>query len=307
MSTGIEWTDETWNPIIGCSVLSPGCTNCYAMRWAHRIGRNYKGLTELHKGNAVWNGEVKLIADRLLEPATWRKPRHVFVDSMGDLFHENIPAEWIVQVFAVMSQHQQHIFQILTKRPARMLEVLSNIAILPNVWLGVSIEDQLRAEERVPLLLKAPAVMRFVSAEPLLGPIDLTRLTVKGCDHINALTGIEENHPHGTLQTARLDWVIAGGESGTGARVMHPYWPRSLRDQCAAAGVPFFFKQWGDWAPAPDHLNYEEAAEWAGKRFFSHHSSGHTFVRMGKPAAGRSLDGVTHDAMPQRAPVSLLS
>jgi protein gp37 len=267
--TRIEWTDATWNPITGCSVVSPGCTNCYAMKLAgtrlkHHPSR--KGLTTLTKAGPVWNGKLRFNEGWLDQPLRWREPRMIFVCAHGDLFHEAAPDEWIDRVFAVMAMSTQHTFQVLTKRPERMQEYLEAGPIrreaiigqmhmlgahfaaipwpLPNVWLGVSVERQQEADERVPILLGTPAVVRWISAEPLLGPVDLTTIDVSGDREIaplgwNHLGRLAEGEPEGP----RLDWVVVGGESGKDARPMHPDWARSLRDQCSAAGVPFFMKQ----------------------------------------------------------------
>jgi len=208
--TGISWTDATWNPIAGCSVVSPGCTNCYAMKEAHRLGNalgqeKYRGLTKVVNGKPVWTGEVRLWPAALDQPLRWKRPRRIFVNSMSDLFHEGLRDDQIDQVFAVMALASQHTFQVLTKRPERMLSYCAelherravpvslalhrvpgersprdvgavedaiNAGPLPNVWLGVSAEDQQRADERIPLLLQTPAAVRFVSYEPALGPID---------------------------------------------------------------------------------------------------------------------------------------
>ena len=258
--SAIEWTESTWNPITGCTLVSPGCTNCYAMRLAGGRLRHHpsrKGLTRVTKdGRVLWNGQVRFNEQWIQQPLSWRRPRRVFVCAHGDLFHEDIPDEWIDRVFAVMGIALWHTFQVLTKRAERMRSYLDSrsksveywekparelghtfnkwkmvgttICLLPfpppNIWLGVSVEDQKRANERIPLLLDTPAAVRFVSAEPLLGPIS-------------------------DLRTRNLDWVIVGGESGPGARPTDPEWVRSLRDQCQSDGVPFFFKQWGGRRP----------------------------------------------------------
>ena len=323
--THIEWTDATWNPITGCSVVSPGCTNCYAMKLAgtrlqHHPSR--AGPTVASKAGPVWTGEVRFNEQWLDQPLRWKKPRMIFVCAHGDLFHENVPDEWIDRVFAVMATAPHHTFQVLTKRPERMRDYMADAEVriqgrlrcvdrfiatggehgrgldawpLHNVWLGVSAEDQTRADERIPLLLATPAAVRSVSAEPLLGPVDLTRLEW-GADVIHgatdALSGVDTclEFP-GEPRPARgkIDWVICGGESGPGARPMHPDWARSLRDQCAAAGVAFHFKQWGEWVSVSE-------VEGDGP----HHKfpDGATVRRIGKKAAGRHLDGVTHDAYP---------
>ena len=308
----IEWTDATWNPVTGCSVVSPGCTNCYAMRLAGTRLRNHPsraGLTVESKARGVeaagrqgskkskpvWNGQVRLNEQWLDEPLRWKRPRMIFVCAHGDLFHESVPDEWIDRVFAVMTLATQHTFQVLTKRSARMRDYLlaarsRNAAPtkawpLPNVWLGVSAERQLEADERIPDLLATPAAVRFLSAEPLLGPINLRSIDISGDEEILPLgAGWLDRLEEGEAEGPRLDWVIAGGESGVDARPMHPAWARQLRDQCTAAGVPFFFKQWGEFTPDDP-------------------ASTHTAMRqVGKKAAGRLLDGVEHNAMPEPRP-----
>lgn len=219
---GIAWTDETWNPIRGCSRVSPGCENCYAERMAARFcgpGQPYEGLAK----DGRWTRRVRLVEERLCDPLRWKRPRRVFVNSMSDLFHEDLDLDDIARVFAVMDLAAQHTFQVLTKRPGRMSDYMrARYDVCPapdNIWLGVSVEDQQRADERIPLLTNTPAALRFISCEPLLGPVSLRRFQRK------------------------IGWVIAGCESGPGARPMDLEWVRSLRDQCVAAGVPFFFKQ----------------------------------------------------------------
>lgn len=315
----IEWTDATWNPIVGCSVVSPGCTNCYAMRLAggrlaHHPSR--AGLTVDSKAGPVWNGEVRLVEEWLDQPLRWRRPRMIFVCAHGDLFHESVPDEWIDRVFAVMALATQHTFQVLTKRATRMRDYVSTRAgdymvVMPeaariagatlqdckragllswplsNVWLGVSAEDQSRANERVPDLLATPATVRFVSAEPLLGPVNLGRTEARP-GLLDALRG--HQHSFGGVSIhPRIDWVIVGGESGPGARPMHPDWARSLRDQCQAAGVAFHFKQWGE---------FVSVSEVAGPGDHIRFPDGATVRRTGKALAGRTLDGRTWDEMP---------
>lgn len=329
-ATTIEWTNATWNPVRGCAIVSKGCTNCYAMRQAHRFsapGGAYAGLTQLTKGGPVWTGKVTLHPELLHQPWRWKKPRRIFVNSMSDLFHEDVPDDFIAQVWFTMACTQQHTFQILTKRPQRMLEWLTrhgqNAVFageepeyqeslkrhgwpLRNVWLGVSVEDQASADERIPWLLQTPATVRWISAEPLLGPVRIERwLPAK------IIGGPGEPTLEG------LDWVVAGGESGHGARPTHPDWIRALRDQCAAAGVPFFFKQWGAWAPMrtidalttpgrgmlidrtgalPPITAIKDLAE--GKPNPSDFIGRVHMKHVGKRAAGRLLDGRTHDAYP---------
>ena len=227
--TTIEWTDETWNPVTGCSHVSDGCKNCYAEGIAKRFsGRNgFPVFQPWTARNAAHN--VVLHPERLDAPLHWRKPRRVFVNSMSDLFHDQVPEEFIERIFDVMRCETQHTFQVLTKRPERMRdiarrEVAENGYLPNNIWLGVSAEDQATADERIPVLLDTPAAIRFVSAEPLLRPIDL------------------ERYPS-------LDWVIVGGESGHGARPCDLAWIRNIVEQCKAAAVPVFVKQLGS-APA---------------------------------------------------------
>lgn len=369
MASRIEWTGETWNPVVGCKIHSPGCNNCYAMRDAYRKGFNpktpqYHGLTRMTKAGPVWTGEFRFHAPALSRPLKKRKPTTWFVNSMSDLFGEGVEDAWIDQVFAVMALCPQHTFQVLTKRAERMRaysstsgvarrigELICDLAVLdglpgvliapgmderqappgpriyldlwplPNVWLGVSAERQQEADERIPHLLAIPAAVRFLSAEPLLGPMSLRlrEYNPAGTPWINALTGwvtrggVPKHPSHCGFNTSsrkelpRLDWVIAGGESGPGARPMHPEWARQLRDQCAAAGVPFFFKQWGDWGPVDGPLdNYvlrtSPCASLLGDRWqidAGRHDA--AVFRIGKKAAGRLLDGVEHNAMPELA------
>ena len=246
----IEWTDATWNPLAGCSVTSPGCTNCYAMRTAGVRLRNhqkYAGTTKMVKGNPVWTGQIGQADDDVwTEPLRWRKPRRVFVNSMGDLFHPNVTDEQIDRAFAIMALCPQHVFQILTKQAARMCDYVSRRDtrfVLANVHLGVSVEDQQRADERIPVLLDTHAVRRFISAEPLLGPINLCAVEIAGLGiYMDAMTG-HCGHPFFTA--AGLDWVIVGGESGPGSRVCDGQFVERIVDQCCGAGVPVFVKQLG--------------------------------------------------------------
>jgi protein gp37 len=224
--TKIEWTDATWNPVTGCTNVSEGCRNCYAERVLPRTGQSFD--------------TVVCHPDRLDAPLHWRKPRRIFVNSLSDLFHEDVPREFIKSVVGVTVDCPQHTFQILTKRPQRMLEFCRECAFPSNVWLGVSCEDQQTADERIPLLLQTPAAVRFISAEPLLGPIDARRYLPVIARPREAISEVAASR---TPRNDRLDWVICGGESGPHARPMHPTWARSIRDQCQAAGVPFFFKQ----------------------------------------------------------------
>ena len=240
LSSGIEWTEATWNPVTGCTKVSPGCAHCYAETFAER----FRGVAD-HPYEMGF--DLTLRPKRLGLPLTWRKPRTIFVNSMSDLFHDAVPAEFIAQVFDTMERADWHRFQVLTKRPERAQSLADTLPWPPNVWLGVSVENR-RFLDRLDTLRGIPAAVRFASCEPLLGPLD-------GID----LSGI--------------DWIITGGESGPGARPMKPEWARSIRDQCASAGVPFFFKQWG-----------------------AHNAEGR---RVGKGRAGRELDGRLWGEMPQ--------
>jgi len=334
-TTKIEWTDATWQVITGCSVVSPGCTNCYAMKLAgtrlkHHPSR--KGLTDEAKSGPVWNGQVRFNEQWLDQPLRWKRPRRIFVCAHGDLFHENVPDEWIDKVFAVMALAPQHTFQVLTKRPERMREylqpydrrranALGDAVIemgytepleclrwpLPNVWLGVSVEDQKRADERIPLLLDTPAALRFISAEPLLGPVDLTsvwaRMPGGGEALWNVLDRVEarEAEAKGDVPGV-IDWVIAGGESGPGSRPMHPDWARSLRDQCAAADVPFFFKQRGDWSWCQGGDGTWPTDARTMIRLHPDGTKGDDgwpMQRIGKKAAGAAIDGREYRDMPE--------
>ncbi|MFW2829896.1 phage Gp37/Gp68 family protein [Sphingomonas sp. ID0503] len=299
----IEWTDATWNPVTGCSVISPGCKHCYAMKLAGTRLKNHpsrEGLTIDTAAGPVWTGEVRVNEPAMLDPIRWKRPRRIFVCAHGDLFHENVLDSTIDRVFAVMGAAPQHTFQVLTKRAERMRAYFARVTAdpaanwpLPNVWLGVSAEDQARANERVPQLLATPAARRFVSAEPLLGPINLHDAMWAG-----------DGDPLADL-TATIDWIIVGGESGLGARPMHPDWARSLRDQCVAAGVPFFFKQWGAWAPLqkarPALHGAAGMVAWKDGRIGFNLDGGepgqHMFIGT-KGITGRLLDGVQHDGMP---------
>lgn len=348
--TGIEWTDATWNPVVGCSVVSPGCTNCYAMRMADRLAAmtprpdgignphllHYAGTTTRDPTGRgygwsapVWTGKVALAPEHILTaPLRWRRPRKIFVNSMGDLFHDSVPDAWIDRVFAVMALAPQHTFQVLTKRSARMRSYFVNLTDdrqeeaqdalsltdaqaadlvkvarpmpLRNVWLGVSAEDQRRANERVPDLLAIPAAVRFVSAEPLLGPIDFTPYLHDS----NCIEFVGSECVCSEPREVHLDWIIVGGESGPGARPMHPQWARDIRDQCSAAGVTFHFKQWGEWLSTGDWYTSHSVSlplrAWTGDKWTDDGAfAGDWLAKIGKARAGRLLDGVQHDGMPE--------
>lgn len=305
----IEWTEHTWNPVTGCTRVGPECSNCYAMNMAHRFDWG-EHLTRVHKVHLEqvdgsrksvemvdWNGEVDVHPHLLTMPLRWRSGAKVFVCSTADLFHHRVPFRFTAAVFGVMAAAPAHTFQVLTKRPARMAEFISLVESgalpsqslcttaadqiqqkhladrvrattpswpLPNVWLGTSVGVR-AAKYRIDDLRAIPAAVRFLSLEPLLEDL-------------------------GELDLSGIGWVIAGGESGARARPMHPDWVRSIRDQCNAAKVPFFFKQHGAFSPAQTH------GHCSGSRFSF--ADGQEVVRVGKKKGGRQLDGRTHDGMP---------
>jgi len=249
-NSGIEWTDATWNPVAGCTPVSPGCLNCYAARMALRLSkipgsgaRKYRGTA--HRavdGRPVFSGKIKLDRDSLDVPRHWRLPRTIFVNSMSDLFHEQVPVTYVKEIFKVMNECPQHVFQVLTKRPHRALELAPELTWTKNIWMGTSVESA-KYFRRIEMLQGIPAHIRFLSCEPLLGPLE--KMPLKG-----------------------IHWAIVGGESGPGARSMEAEWVYSIKEQCEAAKVAFFFKQWGG-------------------------------VR--KHTTGRELDGKTWDEMPAGA------
>lgn len=337
----IEWTEETWNPIAGCSKVSTGCRNCYAIKMSHRLAHNpkmgdrYKGLTTKRiNGETDFTGEVRLNEEVLLQPLKKKKPTMYFVNSMSDLFHENVPFHWIDKVFAVMALCPQHTFQTLTKRAKRMKEyfeykrTFSNILLqaqlieenldledyensynfyqsnfphepLKNVWLGVSAENHTQANKRIPYLLATPAAVRFVSAEPLLDNIDFEGIYDTEADLvIDALKGEKFFFPDKSDMleycgdTNKLDWIIVGGKSGHGARIMHEEWVRSIRDQCKGAKVPFFFKQWGAYLPVDRRRLYDSKI----KRV--EFTDGSSYLKVGKKQAGNLLEGNQYLQMP---------
>ena len=355
MSTTIEWTQrpgtkgETWNPTTGCNKLSAGCKHCYAEVMHKRLQAMGQA-----KYQQDFSAGVVTHADTLSIPLKWKKPRTVFVNSMSDLFHEAVPFSFIDQVFAVMALTPQHTYQILTKRPERMAEYLASPDVysrvrsivdgpsdvrsawfqtlnrfqredsqkqwwtdlrkenwpLPNVWLGTSVEDQATADARIPHLLMCPAAVRFLSCEPLLGAVDINPFLYR-------VGGSRWEQPRNDIH-----WVIAGGESGPMARPMHPDWARSLRNQCKVAGVPFFFKQWGEWVGGQfDRRKAKMICQEGtvlnqlnGGRIFwckpgapkmhvwdeADHYWTNASAKVGKARAGRLLDGVEHNEFPKR-------
>ncbi|MBX9823735.1 MAG: phage Gp37/Gp68 family protein [Xanthobacteraceae bacterium] len=219
----IEWTEATWNPVAGCAVISPGCTNCYAMRLAARLGamgqEKYQGTTRKSGGRAKWNGVIRLDTASLEIPRRWKTGKLIFVNSMSDLFHEDVPLEYISRVFKTMNETSHHTYQVLTKRAERLKEVSKFLTWTPNIWMGVSVENQDYAW-RIDHLRETDAEVKFLSLEPLLGPLD-------------------------QLNLSQIDWVIVGGESGPGARQIQENWVRSIHHQCQSSRVAFHFKQWG--------------------------------------------------------------
>ncbi len=375
-NTLIEWTDTTQNFVRGCDRASEGCLNCYIPRTPpfRMTGRKFD-----HDGIGATTG-LEFDLDKLALPLRWRKPRKVFVNSLSDLFHKEVPDEVIARQWIVMALTPRHTFQILTKRPARMRALLCHgdrwrgllypalhwvvenldakmpasdvdrvlawldeaefiedgVTPLPNVWLGTSTENQKWADVRIPVLLQVPAAVRFISAEPLLGPIDLTRIAWNGGGgtHLDVVNGSHGEPEVWRAPAKRLDWCIVGGESGPKARPMHPAWARTLRNQCATGGVAFHFKQWGEWGPAPWRVErtdgesveeYKARAEatcathayavWANNYGHQPYQAGYKpwsaertslgdehapIRRWGKKVAGRELDGNTHDEFPER-------
>jgi protein gp37 len=327
--TGIEYLDATWNPVKGCSQMSSGCDNCWAERQAARFskpGEFFEGLVQ----DGVWAGQAKFYEKELLKPLHWKRPRRIGVCFMGDLFHESVPFHWIASVFAVMAKARQHTFLVLTKRPQRMLEFLrvaghrvcpsealydyieDDVEIdyskdivpwpLLNVWLGVSVELHSEAALRIPVLLRCPAMRHYVSIEPMLGPVNLRHIDVDGAGsdpmgewcQIDVLTGKQTDMGRPCPNTdTRLDWVIAGGESGPGARPTHPLWVYDLQRQCDQAWVPFFWKQWGEWMPVEggfrpgDLIHYTQVDK-----------NPRSMRRVGRRAAGHLIMGKAYRGFP---------
>lgn len=313
INTNIEWTDSTWNIVRGCARVSEGCRHCYAETIAHRFSKPGQPYHNLIATGGQWNGRVITLPEKLLEPYHWAKPRRVFVCSTSDLFHPSVPFKFIAAAFFIMSITTRHTYQVLTKRPERMRDFFNwvhkhsgafnddritsaayatpEIDAMPwrratahhggydsggptwpytNIQLGVSVENQTAAHTRIDALLDCPAALRFLSVEPLLGPVSL------------------KSWPLAPAPWPGINWVIAGGESGPGARPPHPGWLRDLRDQCRARSVPFFFKQWGAWAPAD--------IDPSGDMFYHHHGRKSGMPKY-KGAAVSRVDGqCSHDA-----------
>lgn len=368
--TKIEWTNESWNPIIGCDKISPGCKECYAEKMAGRLSNigstsYYINVVKhemqsdnpnfIEKGLPKWNGKTHFVKSALTKPLHWAKPQMIFVCSMGDLFHESVDIFTVAKIFAIMFLAKQHTFQVLTKRPERAKMYLRDKAFLDiywkycnqlhnefikpleselynfselmhewplsNVWFGTSTENQEQAEKRIPILLQIPAAIRFVSCEPLLGPIDLGDIAyndIGGESHINSLYCDIPNEDDEQFNGATLDWVIAGGESGPKAKPMHPNWIYSLLDQCTASKTPFFFKQWGEWKDGSNYpkknniivLNNGEYSNWDNdewKKLSKKYSSDQwnkldakVMSRVGKKKAGCLLDEKEYKQFPNQ-------
>lgn len=298
--TAIEWTDATWNPIRGCSRVSEGCRNCYAESVAARFsgpGQAYEGLasfqiigqgTPAERVEPHWRGGIRFIEQHLHDPIRWKQPRRIFVNSMSDLFHPRMTGEWLAEIFDVMARAPQHTYQILTKRPERMLDALRAAGdpdVAPafentygqswppaNWWFGVSIEDQETASHRLPILAQCPIENTFASYEPALGPVNWFE----------------------TDFADTLEWLICGGESGPHARPMHPDWARAARTFCEFHGIPFFFKQWGAWKPnATGRIRDNSTGH------ITHMKDSAEMARVGKHRAGALLDGVESKEFPQ--------
>lgn len=335
-TTTIEWTrnddgtpGRTWNPVTGCSKISAGCDNCYA----ETIAERFRGHAAFPKGF-----DVQIRANKVNDPLTWRKPTRVFVNSMSDLFHDEVNKEWIAEIFGVMAAARRHTFQLLTKRHGRMRSLLNDpnfahkvrhraqgkgLAIsdftwpLPNLWLGVSVENQQWANIRIRPLMQTPAAVRFLSCEPLLGPVKLHR----GHTHCPTHDIPGGFCTGGCPDLIAPDWLISGGESGRKARPAHPDWFRALRDQCQDYRIAYFHKQNGEWADRTQITGDDRATAsvWDDKRvLYVHPADGRTqghgdwgmhdhlegwacVQRVGKKKAGRELDGRTHDAFPTGA------
>ncbi|HYP56811.1 MAG TPA: phage Gp37/Gp68 family protein [Beijerinckia sp.] len=294
----IEYAEATWDPIAGCTRKSAACRHCYAEALtaeASQPGMWGEGFADKGAGGASWTGKVEIQEDRLKLPLEWEKPSRIFVNSISDLFHESLASEVIDRVFAVMALAPQHIFQVLTKRPKVMqaymadkaarariesaMEALAGSPVkiagwpLPNVWLGVTAENQKEADRRIPLLLQTPAALRWAAAEPLLEKVDFKVGTWLKADGAGP----------------RLDWIVAGGETGAEGQKCHPDWARALRDQCAQGATPFFWTQWGEHIPS------------SGVAAPSDATAPVTFTRIGSGPASRELDGILHDAYPPKA------
>ncbi len=269
-NTSIEWTQASWNPIRGCSRVSEGCRHCYAERTAMRFsgeGQPYQGLVAMANGHPQWTGKVAFIEKHLNDPLKWKEPRRIFVNSMSDLFHDNVEWEWFLKILHIMMNSPRHTFQVLTKRPKRMAQFVNSRDVerivhgrqTSHIHWGTSIEDQDTANERLPELLKVKWGLLWASIEPIIGGIDLERIAVDYTHpshvplHASAISGQRDGNFYQFDRS--LQWIVAGSESGPGARPAELDWYRSLRDQCVSADVPFFLKQFainGKKIPTPE-------------------------------------------------------
>jgi protein gp37 len=331
----IEWTEKTWNPTTGCNKVSAGCKFCYAEVMHRRLMK-----MQPEKYNRPFLDGAFPHEPSLEIPLKWKKPQRIFVNSMSDLFHKDVPFEFINKVFGIMALCEQHTFQILTKRPERALEFFNkylppiwkemvhgrddsidanihykaidcNVLYkykgeesepqefpLPNVWLGVSCEDQKTADERIPILLQIPAAVKWISAEPLLSQIDLMNYLERPTGWIVGKSP-DSGKPIYSSYDFPINWVVAGGESGHGARPMHPDWIRKIRDDCKAAGVPFLFKQWGEFLPECQITDVKTPKKGKSREPKLVKANEYYFFKVGKKKSGRLLDGVLHDEYPK--------
>lgn len=306
--TKIEWCDITINPVVGCSKCSPGCDNCYAERFAARLSKHpnpnirnkYKGVVD-ERGK--WTGESSLFDISVLESLP-KIPKRVFVGSMTDIFHERASLIAVAKILDKIKKCPKHTFLFLTKRPEKMREFISFFSsrffegggIEKNIWLGVTVCNQEEADVKIPILLDTPAEKRFVSIEPMLGPVDLTRIDSCANENpdwyrVNAITGEHTDMCRPCPDVPKLDWVICGGETGPNSRPIHPDWVRGLRDQCASAEVPFFFKSWGEWTA---DYSYDDAISTDGA-----YIQDTPFSRIGKRRTGSLIDGREWNEFPE--------
>ncbi len=298
--TKIEWCDKSWNPVTGCSPVSEGCLNCYAKRMAYRL----KGRYGYPKDDPF---KVTFHPDRLNEPLHWKKPSRIFVVSMGDIFHDDVDGFWLSAIWSIIERCYWHTFLILTKRPQRWEPLIPQLPLYKNLWFGISCEDQKTADERIPILLQIPAAKRFVSVEPMLGPVDFGNLWL-GEERKVDCGGCSSTPVRGQPycpghEAGGIDWVICGGETGPHARPVHPDWVRSLKGQCQVSGVPFFFKSWGEWLPVGEKpvsefkpIGKDDAIE----RFHLWEDSNRNVsMKIGHKAAGRLLDGKIWEEIPK--------
>lgn len=323
MKSKIEWTGRTLEVTGGCSECSPGCRGCFARgliwRFAHKKGSQhdkYRGLVEKVNGKLRWTGKIVLFREHLEQPLKRKKPTTYFVDSRSDLFHPGVNIGWLTHIFDTIEQCPQHTFQILTKRPEQALKMMwgrhednngwryfAETSFHPNIWFGVTVCNQEEADKKIPILLQIPAAVRFVSIEPMLGAIDIR-------PYLPPIVTVGKNHrlidrpKEKIIADQEIHQVIVGGESGPGARPMHPDWARGIRDQCVAAGVPFFFKQWGEWiAPGlSGPLMGGIPSPSCKLKSYTFPGDGHfckKVYRVGKKKAGCLLDGKSWSEYPK--------